>query len=461
MKNLVQGNIYKTFFLFALPMILSGVFSQAMGIVNTLIAGQFLGEAGLAATGSTGALVTFCSSAFWGFGTGFGVYIARLFGAREYEDIRLSIRSFLCFIAALTLFFSLLCFLFHRPLLNWLRVDPAVRTEARTYLLIYMSGFALHILSVTGVVLLNALGISGFPFVVSLLSSAINVGGNLLTIAVLNWGAAGIAVSSVLASAVASVCYLLKIKACYREMRLERRRFRFSFSPIRCSLPYTIPTMIQQITMYIANLVLAPIVNGIGSAASAAYVVVQQITNLNASVYQNSAKTLSNYAAQCLGCEQAPQTQLRQLRQGLRVGLMQGVLLALPILTLCMLFPDQLVSLFLRSNDSGEISALLFPFIRIYLPFILFNLLNNLFHSLYRGVRAMELLLISTAIGGAVRIAASLLLTSRYAMDGFYAGWAVSWVAEALFCRLVYACGIWIPKSLRQYRLQRGNTRAH
>ena len=73
----------------------------------------------------------------------------------------------------------------------------------------------------------------------------------------------------------------------------------------------------------------------------------------------------------------------------------------------------------------------------------------------------MELLLISTAIGGAVRIAASLLLTSRYAMNGFYAGWAVSWVAEALFCGLVYACGIWIPKYLRQYRLQRGNTRAH
>lgn len=461
MKNLVHGNIYKTFFLFALPMILSGVFSQAMGIVNTLIAGRFLGETGLAATGSTGALVTFCSSAFWGFSTGFGVYIARLFGAREYEDIRLSVRSFLCFITALTLSVSLLCFLLHRPLLNWLRVDPAVRTEARTYLLIYMSGFALHILSFLGVTLLNALGISGFPFAVSLISSAINVGGNLLTVAVLDWGVAGIAVSSVLASAIASVCYLRKIKACYREMQLERRRFRFSFSPIRRTLPYTVPTMLQQITMYVANLVLAPIVNGIGSAASAAYVVVQQITNLNASVYQNSSKTLSNYAAQCLGCEQEPQVQLRQLHRGLRVGLLQGILLALPILALCILFPNQVVFLFLRSNGSGEISAMLLSFIRIYLPFILFNLLNNLFHSLYRGVRAMKLLLISTAIGGTVRIVASLVLTARYAMNGFYAGWAVSWIAEALFCALVYACGIWIPEYLRQYTPRRGRMQPH
>lgn len=450
MKNLVQGNIYKTFFLFALPMILSGVLSQAMGMVNTLIAGQFLGEAGLAATGSTGALTTFCSSMFWGFSAGFGVYIARLFGAREYESIRTAVRSYLLFVGTATVFISLLCVALCNPLLGWLRVDAAVRADARIYLPIWMAAFPLHIMTNSGVVLLNALGLSGYPFCVSLTSSVLGVCGNLLTVAVLGWGVAGIALSSLLASLTATVCYLIKLRACYREMKLPPRRFSITFMPVRASLPYTLPAAGQQMTMYLANMVLAPIVNSVGRSASAAYVVVQQIYSLNASIYQNSSKTLSNYAAQCLGQDAPPDVQRGHLRRGLLVGLAQGMLLALPLLALCVIFPERTATLFLRSDDTQATSALLVTFIRFYLPFILLNLLNNLFHSLYRGVGAMRLLLISTGIGGLTRIAASLWLTPRFGMDGFYAGWAISWGAEAVFCAVVYFTGNWIPRWLRE-----------
>ena len=44
MKDLTKGNIYKTFLLFAIPLVLSGVLSQGYSIINTILAGKLLGD---------------------------------------------------------------------------------------------------------------------------------------------------------------------------------------------------------------------------------------------------------------------------------------------------------------------------------------------------------------------------------------------------------------------------------
>ena len=88
MKDLTKGNIYKVFFSFGLPLVLSGLLSQLYGIVDTSIAGQIFGDVGLAAIGATAPFITFISSVFWGYGVGFSIYVARLFSAKEYKKIK-------------------------------------------------------------------------------------------------------------------------------------------------------------------------------------------------------------------------------------------------------------------------------------------------------------------------------------------------------------------------------------
>ena len=52
MKDLTKGNIYKTFFFFGLPLVLSGLLTQTYSVIDTAIAGHFLGEKALAAMGA-------------------------------------------------------------------------------------------------------------------------------------------------------------------------------------------------------------------------------------------------------------------------------------------------------------------------------------------------------------------------------------------------------------------------
>lgn len=444
MKDLTEGNIHKTFILFAIPLVLSGLLSQAYSVIDTVIAGKFLGEEGLAAIGATAPFISFVSSFFWGYSTGASIYVARLFGAREYDRIRQTVWSQLLFLAFLAIVIAAIAVAGRNVIFDFLKIEESLRDAAFRYFGIYIGGLFLIMMTFHAVYFLNAMGSSSFPFWMSLLSAVINIGGNILSVTVLGLGVEGLALASVFAALVVSICYVFRFRAAFRSLGCAGR-CRLSFRHIRLSLSYSIPVALQQMAMYFAGMVLSPIVNGIGTSATAAYTVVARVYDVNAGIYQNSAKTLGNYVAQCMGAEKAD-----RIPKGLKAALAQGLLFLVPVLMVCVFFPEEICMLFFRGEELGESFTLAVLFARVYLPFILFNMVNNLFHNLFRGVKRMGLLMASTFFGAAVRIVASAILAVPYGMAGFYAGWVISWIAEVIFCLVVWFTGKWMPREVRE-----------
>ena len=89
----------------------------------------------------------------------------------------------------------------------------------------------------------------------SILSSVLNIGGNIFSVVVLGWGIKGLAISSVVAAAFVDVCYVLKVWNCFKEMNVHREKVKLGFTYIKKSLPYALPNMAQQLVMYFAGLV--------------------------------------------------------------------------------------------------------------------------------------------------------------------------------------------------------------
>ena len=100
-------------------------------MINTIIAGKFLGEDGIAAIGSTNALMEFISGLFWGFGAGFSIFVARLFGEKNYEGMRKNIYSNCTVMACVIVFIALICIAFIRPIFAFLNVDKTYITMLR------------------------------------------------------------------------------------------------------------------------------------------------------------------------------------------------------------------------------------------------------------------------------------------------------------------------------------------
>lgn len=445
-KDLTKGNIYKNFILFAIPMVLSGLLSQGYSIIDTVIAGRYLGAQGLAAIGATAPLITFLSSVFWGFGNGLGVYMAMLFGAKNYRRIKSELDSHLIAINSVILISCGLVIAFRRPIYTMLRIDSEILADADIYFTIYVFGLASVIMNYYGVYIMNAFGSSSFPFAMSLLSAVLNIGGNLLSVAVLHIGVAGLAISSVVSALIVDLFYLFRLRWCYIKFGLSEMRFKFSLRRLSNAFRYCLPTTFQQMVMYLSTLLISPLVNGIGSAASASYTVSIRIYDINASIYQNSAKTVSTYTAQAVGAGKTD-----KLRRGLLAGLLQGLMFLLPVLLSCALFPRQICSLFFKNGDSPEAISYAVMFLQVYLPWIVINLIANLFHAYYRGVAAMTPLFIATLIGSIARLVASSLLIGPLGMRGMFLGWVISWVADALFGWIFYLSGAW-KKGLPNFR---------
>lgn len=434
-KDLTSGNLMHNFLLFSFPLVLSSLLSQAFGLVDMMVAGRFLGEAGLAATGATSSFHSLFNAIFFGFLTGTSVCSAQLFGGGHYRELRRMVRSVGLFVAGTSLVLSCMAVLLRVPLFRYLKVDPLIYGDAMRYFLIVMCGKTAMFLSHFFLCTLHAMGNTVLPFRMSLLSSLVNLGGNIFTVKVLNWGVAGLAISTVFSNVLVVAVYFLVIRKYFSGMPdgKEKLSWRIDFMEIRRTMRYGMPTALQQMVMYLCTFGLAPLVNGLGVAATAGYAVVQKVYGICSSFYYSSARTVSNFVAQSTGAGK-----LEKIREGLFAGFVQGlVYLMVPFIPF-FFFPAGVCGLFFAKGFTGEALDTAVRFCRAYLPFILFGFLTNLFHAFYRGFGAMKMLVISTAFGAVVRLVLSYIFTPDMQMDGIYLAWMISWIAEAAFAVLVY-----------------------
>ena len=438
MRDFTNGNIRKNYFLFALPLVLSGLLSQMTQTIDTVLAGKIIGTAGLAATGATGPFFSFISSIFWGFTTGVAAFNAKQFGAKDYEGIKRNLYSNYLLLGSFCVAVTVLSIVFYRPLFALLHIDPVIFDDARRYFIIYMIGFIAVIFVQVLINTLYALGISGFALVYSIIYTVCHIGGNLLTVAVLGWGTAGLAVSAVMSCVIADTAFILKLRACFKEMGVLKVRVKPCFDDVRSTFSYSVPSSLQQTSMYLASLVLSPMVNAIGATASASYTVMLNLYGILAGIYQNASKTLSNFVAQNLGAGK-----LDNIKKGVRMGLYVELLLVVPLLLATALFPQQICSIFFQKSYAGADLGYAILFARVFLPLILFNLIANLFHAYFRGTGTMKPLLVATVLGSVSRIAVTALCIGPLGMTGMMIGWASSWVVDGLFGLLVYWLNDW------------------
>ncbi len=438
MKNLTKGNIYKNFFLFSIPLIISGFFSNSFSIINQILSGRYLGEHGLAVSGSISGFVTFYNCTLSGFATGFTVLLTRLYGERNYKRIKDIIYFNIILLLVITTLIGLFLFIFKDVIMNILNVNAGIRETTKVYYSILAVPFFFNAFRIWGNFMMIALGYTVFSFWVSLFTSALEMVLKIIFLEFFDMGIISIAVITQLVSVLLFIIYTLKLKKCFKELKIDKEKVTFNKDIASQSLSLGIPSTFQQMIMYVVSFLISPLVNGIGTAATAAYSIILNIQSISNSVYQNTSKTLTNYTAQCIGMRK-----FEKIKKGVLISFLQSTIMITPIIVLCSIFALPLCKLYFPKGFSGESLDYCVIFIRYYQLLIFFNLINNMFHSFYRGVMAMKLLVVSTIISSATRILITVLIIKNTGMNGIYLGWVASWIVEAVFNVVIYFTGVW------------------
>ena len=444
MKDLTQGNLTKNLISQAVPAILSTLLARTHTTIDGIMAGQYLGEAGLAATGATAGLVTVLNSLFWGVNAGMGIFLASKIAASKDEHSVSILKHNVTFYLIISLLISSLAIAMHPLLFSAISLDVSmtIYDNARTYFLLIMTTLPLTALNGLISTTMITLGNTSYPLCLSVVSCIGNVAFNYLFMVVCNLGVAGAALGTISAGLITFVLYLIGYKKLVRTNDGQKIKFHPNWNSVLAAWKIALPCMGQQCLMYLASVVTQASINTLSSSAIAGYTVCLAVYDVLTIFFVGGTRAISTYAAQC--CSKGKQ---HLVRKGFFRGLSISYTLSIPAIILMMIFPDVMAQAWIPDPNSPAVNVVV-EYVHTCFPFIALAILNAAYHSLFRGVLRPKINMVSTGMFSVIRSAITIILTPTMGITGVFLGFIIAWCSESVLTVSVFLSGKWltIPK---------------
>ena len=195
--SMIKGNPLKLMLQFAFPLLLGNLLQQTYNIIDAAIVGQILGAKALASVGASSSIQFLVLGFCMGSCTGFGVPVAKYFGAEKIEKMRDYIFNGAVLCAGIAVILTALCSVLCPQILHILSVPEDIYDNAYSYLLIIFLGIPFTILYNYLSSILRSVGDSRTPFIFLALSAVLNIFLDLFCIVVLKLGCAGAAIATI------------------------------------------------------------------------------------------------------------------------------------------------------------------------------------------------------------------------------------------------------------------------
>lgn len=418
-RNLTTGSIGGSLLAFSAPMILGNLIQQLYNIVDTLIVGQTIGATALVAVGSSYALMVLLNSVILGLCMGSGVVFAQLYGARQTENLRVSVYNAFLFTMLASVLLNALAFSLMDSLLIWLNIPPQALSMTREYLRIILAGMLLVSLTNFFGSALRSIGNTVMPLVFLAVSAIVNILLDLLFILHFHMGVAGAALATVIAQGLSALltCLYFLLKA--KGIRPGRGDMRLDKALLQKIISHSTLTAAQQSIMNFGILMVQGLVNSFGTAASAAFAVVVKIDTFAYMPAQDFGNAFATYVAQNFGAGSRD-----RIKRGFHTALKLSCCFCVAVSALVYLFAEELMLLFVKP---GEVQTLLTGVQYLRIEGVFYAGIGVLFllYALYRGLgkAGMSIVLTVISLGSRVALAYALAALPGVGLVGVW--WAV------------------------------------
>ena len=344
--TLTEGVIWKKLLMFAFPILLGNIFQQLYNAVDALIVGHFMDNSALAAVTSSGSLIFMLVGFFNGIAIGAGVVIARFYGAKDHQGLKLAVHTDIAFGLVAGVILTILGVSFTPTILQWMGTPENVLPNSISYFRFYFLGAIFVVMYNICVGILQAVGDSKHPLYYLIVSSLLNVVLDLLFVGVFRWGVWSAAFATSLSQGVSVVLCLRRLMKYDTPYRLFLRQIRFHLPTLRNVIRFGLPSGVQNSIIAFANLIVQSNINRFGDAAMAgcgSYAKVEGFAFLPITCF---AMALSTFVGQNLGAKQYD-----RVKKGVRFGVLCSVTLAELVGVAIFFFGNDLVALFGNDPD--------------------------------------------------------------------------------------------------------------
>ncbi|WP_448775480.1 MATE family efflux transporter [Blautia sp.] len=430
--DLTKEHPDKTLWRFLLPMMFSVAFQQIYNIADSMIAGKFAGEDALAAVGASYPITVIFMAFAVGMNLGASVIVSRLFGAGDRKGVKRAVTTAFASSLSLAVILTVYGYFFCRNMMEWIHTPQNIMQDGVLYLKIYVFGLIFLMLYNVCTGIFTALGDSRTPLWFLLGSSAGNIVLDLLFVAKLHWGVAGVAWATFIAQGISAVLALVTLLVRLQKFAGKERVPLFDRKLFVQILAIAVPSILQQSVLSVGNLFVQDIVNRYGSAVVAGYSGAIKLNTFAINIFMTLGSCLSSYTAQNIGAGKQ-----ERIPMGFRTGLKLSELTALPFVVLYFGLGQQMMGLFLNAESSAAIHAGVM-FLRIVSPWYFMIVVKLMTDGIIRGSGAMIYFVIATIPDLILRIGFALMLSPRFGSTGIWMAWPFGWIAATVLTIIFY-----------------------
>ena len=300
-NDMTVGSPVKLIIQFMIPMFLGNVFQQFYNIVDSIVAGQFIGVDALAAIGSTGSLMFFVTGWLNGLSSGFAIIVAQRFGARKYDEMRHYVAMSFYLMAAFAFVMTAAFLALNEPILRLMNSPENVMHDVKSYMGIIYAGLIITAAYDILAAVLRALGDSRSPLYFLIISAGINVVLDIALICVFGMGVEGCAYATVLAQGISAMCCIIYIVKKYPILHLKKENFAISLDSFRRLIALGIPMGLQFSITAIGTIIVQGAVNIYGTTYMAGFSAAGKIQNIASMVAVSMGATIATYVGQNRG----------------------------------------------------------------------------------------------------------------------------------------------------------------
>ena len=207
---------------FSLPLILGDFCQQLYNVVDSIVAGRFIGTNALAELGVASPVMNIIIFLLIGFAMGGSVIMSRHFGNKDYDSLKKVMGNALVIGVIFTLALSALSIGISRPFLKLLNTKDTLLQGADNYLKIVFAGAIFTYLYNFYCFAVRSIGDSFTPLIFLFVSVAFNAILDVLFVVVFKWGIEGTAMATVFAQMLSAALCIIYTRKKFSLLRLKR-----------------------------------------------------------------------------------------------------------------------------------------------------------------------------------------------------------------------------------------------
>jgi putative MATE family efflux protein len=446
-KDLTQGTPWKRIVEFTLPMLIGNIAQQLYNTADSIIVGRYVGDNALAAVGSAGPILNLLLVLFVGISVGAGIMVAQYFGARDRENLSHTIGTCITLTAFTSIIIMIVGPLVSRPLLELLNTPPSIIDWCTGYLNIFFLGIAGFSYYNILAGILRGLGDSVSALVFLLISTALNVGLDILFVSQFGLGVPGVALATVIAQGISAVLCLFKLLRMTETFELKWSMLKPSPELSLAVIKLGLPSGLTQAIFSLAMIVVQSLTNSFGELVIACNVIVMRVDGFAMMPNFSFGAAMTTFAGQNIGARK-----LDRVVKGSKQGTIIAVAVSATITTVLLFFGRHLMNVF---TDTPELVALSMRMLRILAFGYIAVAVTQCLYGVMRGAGdamtpmwisliTVVLIRVPTAYGLAYLTRSALYPTGR--PESVFISLLVSWSLGALITSMVFRRGAWREK---------------